>query len=268
MNKPIVGETYFGHKVLSGSWGAWTVQCVLCGTVKIRRANQLMGSASIKVKRCWCQAAKLKWNVGDMARGMPIIGGPNVEGEWLLKCRCGKEIWRKPETQVDGCGCGIIKYLPGHMVHGRRVVKCGSKKNAAITVECLSCGKHAKINPHRPPSKCRHCQGWDGRMGAVGDIYAITCPYTGEAKYVGSTRDKSYRRVMGHFRERNADGNKDKPLYQWMKMLAGEGAMPGCILLESVKSGDVHGREIFWIHKLKSEGCMLFNLNHLEEVQS
>lgn len=266
MNKPVVGAVYFGHRVLSGSMGAWRVQCELCGVVKIRRANQLMGSPSMKPKRCWCQMEKLKWKVGDVVRGMPILDGPNNKGLWLLKCRCGKEIWREKESKVDGCGCGIIKYLPGQMIHGRRVVKPGTKKNSSVTVECLSCGMHAKINPHARKSKCRHCQGWDGRMGAIGEIYAIICPYTGEAKYVGSTRGKSYRRVMGHFRERNSVGDKDKPLYQWIQMLAKEGAMPGCILLESVSGEQVHEREIFWIHKLKSEGCQLFNLNHLKEI--
>lgn len=267
-NKPIVGEKYGSFRVLSGAKGLWKVKCELCGDIKNRTANALMGSPSVTQKRCWCEIGRVKWKMGSMVRGMSIIGPTDDRGRWLLRCKCGKEIRRKAVARAEGCGCGKVRYNPGDMLHGRRVVQHEKKKNGGVIVECLSCGSHAKVNPHLPKTKCRHCQGWDARMGAEGNIYAIICPYTGEAKYVGSTCDKSYRRVIGHFRERNSEEKKNKPLYQWLQMLANEGAMPGCILLESVKNDSVHQREIFWINKLKSEGCHLFNLLHIKEVQS
>ncbi len=192
MNKPIVGEIYFGHKVLSGAWGAWTVQCVLCGTEKIRRANQIMGAPRTKVKRCACEL-KFKHEtpkVGNVYGEMEIVG-ERVGGEWLMKCKkCGNEVRRSTGMHLKQCKCNIIRHPVGEIINGRKVVVGRPYRNyGSVTVECLSCGARAQMNPSaKRNSRCRNCKDWNAkRSGTFGEIYAIVCPYTGDAKYVGST---------------------------------------------------------------------------------
>ncbi len=272
MNKPIVGETYFGHKVLSGSWGSWEVQCVLCGMKKIRRANQIMGAPCTKVKRCQCQVARKTAvpKVGEIFGDMEVVG-PRVSGEWLMCCKkCNREVRRKTGLHFKQCGCTLIRHPVGEIINGRKIVVGRPYRNyGSVTVECLSCGAQAQMNPSaKRSSRCRNCKDWNAKKsGTLGEIYAIVCPYTGDAKYVGSTCGKSYRRVIDHFRKRNAHDIRHKPLYQWLQQLAQEGAMPGTILLEKVEQKGVHKREIFWIQKLKTEGCQLLNVEHVMEIK-
>jgi hypothetical protein len=95
-----------------------------------------------------------------------------------------------------------------------------------------------------------------------GYVYGIVCPIALEVVYVGSTKGAPYRRVRDHFSERNSSGNTHRPLYIWMRELARNGHMPGCIQLERVETGNLHEREVFWIQMMDIEGCKLLNHEH------
>src|SRR5688572_31088854 len=110
MAKIIIGEKYGSFRVLSGSYGTWKVQCELCGDIKNRTSTTLKGTDAASPRKCWCEIGKTKWKLGDVVRGMVIIGGPNYRNAWLLKCRCGKNIRRKPHSRIDDCGCGMTKF--------------------------------------------------------------------------------------------------------------------------------------------------------------
>lgn len=259
-----VGETYGALKVLSGHAGWWGVQCVLCGDVKERVTPQIVGS---KARRCHCQVLRKSKTpkIGDIFGLMEVIG-PRVKGKWLLKCtQCGLERRHSSAQHYKQCGnCTLVRHPIGEIIYGRKVV--AGRKNrgcGSLTMECLFCGARAQVNPAaKRKSKCRVCAGWNSRLSTIGEIYALTCPYTAEVKYVGATNEKSYQRAAKHFNHRNAKDIAHKPLYRWLQELAAEGAAPGVILLEKVSGDNVHEREIFWINKTISEGCKLFNLEH------
>jgi len=181
----------------------------------------------------------------------------------LVRCVCGKEFekeaWYLIRGETKSCGCKYRKFKVGDMINGRVIVETGTKHRIP-KVKCLGCGKISRVAAW-DDAKCRNCAPWDTRM-KNGYVYGIVCPIALEIVYVGSTKGPPYRRVRDHFSERNAADNKEKPLYIWMRELARNGHMPGCIQLEHVETGNLHKREVFWIQKMTSEGCTLLNHEH------
>lgn len=181
----------------------------------------------------------------------------------LLRCICGKEVekeaWYLIRGEAKSCGCKARKYKVGDHINGRVIVETGTKTRIP-KVKCMSCGKISSVAGWGV-AKCRNCAAWDGRM-LNGYVYGIVCPVALEIVYVGSTKGAPYRRVRDHFSERNRKDNQSKPLYIWMRELAKNGNMPGCLQIEHVETGNLHAREVFWIQKMRSEGSTLLNHEH------
>jgi group I intron endonuclease len=87
---------------------------------------------------------------------------------------------------------------------------------------------------------------------SVSGIYALTCPLTGEVKYIGQSKNIR-RRIRSHFRA------KDRPylrLAKWVKKLSHKGITPGIIIFERCENLDE--REKYWINKFGLEN--LYNI--------
>lgn len=235
-----------------------------CGTEKRMCAGNL-NTGTIKSCGHLCKLMPTVLAVGQKYGHLEIIEMVSSRRA-SLRCECGNVIQETAAILVRNerlsCGCKTIRYKIGDIVNGRRVVELGKEGSRCLTVICDSCQHTAKVAAgYNKEAKCRHCGAWDSRQ-VSGFIYGIVCPYTGDIKYVGSTKGKTYHRVHDHWRERNASDNQAKPLYIWLRELARNGAMPGAIQIEHVEAGNLHEREIFWIIKMKQDNIQLLNQEH------
>lgn len=222
-----------------------------------------------RTKSCGCNmgckprpAERYGINLGDVFGSLTVVDMSNPSA-LVCKCICEKQRTLHPYHLAGGeyksCGCKAKRYVVGDIINGRKVIESGTKKSLP-KVQCLGCGKISRVAAWGK-AKCRNCAPWDTRM-VSGYVYGIVCPLALEIVYVGSTKTAPYRRVRDHFSERNAADNKHRPLYIWMRELARDGHMPGCIQLEHVETGNLHEREVFWIQKMSSDGATLLNHEH------
>jgi len=87
-------------------------------------------------------------------------------------------------------------------------------------------------------------------------IYALCCPLTSEARYVGKTINL-YTRVRAHLYEKSPSYKKN-----WITSLKNRGLKPSVKILEVIENSndeDWQERERWWIHNLKQDGCRLTN---------
>ncbi len=87
-------------------------------------------------------------------------------------------------------------------------------------------------------------------------IYALCCPITSEARYVGKTIDL-YIRVRAHLYEKSPSYKKN-----WLTSLKKNGLKPLVRVLEIIENSndeDWQERERWWIKSLKEDGCRLTN---------
>lgn len=83
-------------------------------------------------------------------------------------------------------------------------------------------------------------------------IYKISCPITGDVKYIGQTNSTLNKRLNSH------RSMKYTPIYDWIKSLP-DGASPNIELIQKVTSKDVCGIEYKWIRHYSDLGCLLLN---------
>lgn len=85
-------------------------------------------------------------------------------------------------------------------------------------------------------------------------IYALCEPDTGEARYIGQTRNVE-RRLESHL-----SGSSGWGLHIWLSGLVVSGVMPIIRVIESLPGGvDFYARERYWIQRYVAEGAMLVN---------
>ena len=87
-------------------------------------------------------------------------------------------------------------------------------------------------------------------------IYALTCPDTGDVRYVGKTEDPK-RRLEQHCRLSN--NPKGTPRTNWLRALLGSGKEPGMVILEYCTPATWEEKESMWIARLREEGVLLKN---------
>jgi hypothetical protein len=255
----------FGSVTVTGvTEKGWVpIRCDCGETKRVTTGNLRIGNVVSCGPRC-----ALKYDaygcpkIGEKFGHLTVISLPAPRTARLL-CECGNQVTETISVLRCGdrssCGCNFRRYQIGDIINGRMVVELGTKTKSMKT-KCLSCGSVAVVDASKK-AKCRYCEPWDSRM-KTGFVYGIVCPYTGDVRYVGSTRHKPHRRVIGHIRERKASGNETRPLYVWIREIISGGGMPGAIQLEHVETGNLHEREVFWIHKLSEDGASLFNSEH------
>lgn len=83
-------------------------------------------------------------------------------------------------------------------------------------------------------------------------IYTLSCPKTGEIRYVGQSKNPEKR-----LKEHRASGTAK--LYLWIHDLLANGDAPVLEIVEQCDVGARYKREMFWIKKLQSEGHPLLN---------
>ncbi len=84
-------------------------------------------------------------------------------------------------------------------------------------------------------------------------VYQLKDPRTGEVRYVGRSRNVA-RRALEHRAERAND-----KVFSWLKELKTLGLKAECSVLETCDKGEWHGREQYWIKKLRADGAALLN---------
>lgn len=237
-----------------------------CGKEKMVNDSNFRDGRS---KSCGCNkgckprsADKYGIKIGDVFGSLTVEGFQTASAV-ICKCACGKNRTLHPYHLAGGeyksCGCKFKRYAVGDIINGRQVVEAGTKTRIP-KVKCLSCGTVSRVSAWGK-AKCRYCEPWDTRL-KNGYVYGIICPYTGDVRYIGSSYGPPHRRVIGHIRERNSKDNVSRPLYIWIRELIANGAMPGCIQLEHVETGNLHEREVFWIQTTSAKGSTLFNNEH------
>jgi hypothetical protein len=92
-------------------------------------------------------------------------------------------------------------------------------------------------------------------------IYTLNDPMTNEIRYVGKTNNPNdrYKRHLQKCYLEKYDKNTYKS--NWIKSLLLIGENPIMKIIQECSKMDVNELEIFWIDKLKKEGCKLTNLS-------
>lgn len=186
-------------------------------------------------------------------------------GKAIVRCDCG--VTRKVQISYlhtgrrQGCGCDTF-YKVGEVLNGRRIIERSTKKRATMLVECVACGHLANLTTHYIlKCVCRNCKYIQPKM-ENGRVYALTCPLTGEVRYVGATKHSLKKRLRGHRDDCSNKKKKHRPFFQWLLQLIDDGSWCGAIMLEEVHAGDLGERELFWTRKLSKEGVRLLNIDH------
>ncbi len=200
-------------------------------------------------------------NPGDKFGKLTVVGKPYTR-RVDVRCVCGTEfsapIGALHLGRKISCGCLLVRYAIGDIVHGRKVLERTDAKKCLL-VQCMKCGKQAKIRACDPPRKCFFCEPHGKKIAANGTIYALTCPFTGEIRYVGATSVDLICRIKRHHKSKNCKRTADVPVVAWIRDLYKQGAAFGHMTLEVVTSGDMPEREIFWIKKISADGAVLLN---------
>lgn len=76
-------------------------------------------------------------------------------------------------------------------------------------------------------------------------IYALLCPYTRRVRYVGATRQRIEKRLIGHISE--ARTGKRWARCHWIRKLLSAGTVPVLEVLEFVQADQWQARERHWI---------------------
>ena len=92
-------------------------------------------------------------------------------------------------------------------------------------------------------------------------IYALICPVTLSARYIGITSGKLNSRLQAHLRGK--DHNSDK--YQWIAWLHSQGLKPDIIPIDSIRGTrpQAERREMYWIYEYIKENHDLLNIKHI-----
>lgn len=86
-------------------------------------------------------------------------------------------------------------------------------------------------------------------------IYSLSCPFTGELRYIGKTKNPLNVRLSAHLSY--SGDNIEKHL--WIKSLLAKNAKPVISLLELVEEYNWEIREQYWINYYLENGAKLFN---------
>lgn len=85
-------------------------------------------------------------------------------------------------------------------------------------------------------------------------IYALVCPFTGETRYIGQSKNMK-KRLAGHL-----NGNSDLPVGRWCRKVKREGAEPQMRVVKECPKGRLDREEIKAIREHREAGCRLLNL--------
>jgi len=100
-----------------------------------------------------------------------------------------------------------------------------------------------------------------------GYIYKLICPINGEIRYIGKTVQKLNKRLYKHkYNKRRNPSHKNS----WLIQLEDKGLLNELKieLIEECDISTLNKREIFWIAKLKGDGCKLTNMTEGGECGS
>jgi hypothetical protein len=89
----------------------------------------------------------------------------------------------------------------------------------------------------------------------MAEIYALLCPDTGDARYIGKA-NCAQRRYKGHMRDA---ARRKTPVYDWIRKLMSEGKAPVLDVI-LVCGGDWRDDERRIIREHRESGCRLLNL--------
>lgn len=92
-------------------------------------------------------------------------------------------------------------------------------------------------------------------------IYSLNCPISGQARYVGKTKDTLVNRLAAHMS--CSDKNIEKRL--WIKSLMAKGMKPTINLIEIADESSWQNRESHWIMDFIKNGIVL--LNKVEDLK-
>lgn len=88
------------------------------------------------------------------------------------------------------------------------------------------------------------------------ELYALTCPDTGEIRYIGKAVN-AQRRLSSHLAEKR---RKAFPVYCWIDSLRKHGKVPGLVVLERVPDDGWQQHEIRLIAHYRAIGARLLNV--------
>lgn len=91
---------------------------------------------------------------------------------------------------------------------------------------------------------------------AIVSIYSLSCPKSGEVKYIGKTGKGIEKRLKAHLCTNNNTKNSE-----WIKELKKEGLKPIIEEIDSVEKGNEVSEEKFYISYFRFLGFTLLNMN-------
>ena len=86
-------------------------------------------------------------------------------------------------------------------------------------------------------------------------IYTLSCPKSGEIRYVGQTRQRPQSRYASHISSSKHNQKKDYT-HCWIKSLLNDGLKP---IMEIIEDATTIDREIYWIKYYRESGYNLTN---------
>lgn len=86
-------------------------------------------------------------------------------------------------------------------------------------------------------------------------IYVLKCPVTRRVRYVGATRQRLEKRLVGHVSE--ARTGKLWPRCHWIRKLLSAGTLPLIEIVELVQADQWQTRERYWIAEFGGMGRLL-----------
>lgn len=97
-------------------------------------------------------------------------------------------------------------------------------------------------------------------------IYSLTDPITNKIRYIGKTNDPEdrYKRHLQKCYLEKYDKNTYKS--RWIKSLLAKNEKPVMNIIQECNYSNVNEMEIYWIFKMKADGCKLTNLSIGGEV--
>lgn len=92
-------------------------------------------------------------------------------------------------------------------------------------------------------------------------IYTLSCPKTGQVRYVGVT-NSPHVRVIQH---ESSPSNKAKQ--EWIGNLIKAGFAPLMVVIERVDDGSHFQKECAWVRHFQDLGCDLLNIQTTRQVE-